>query len=288
MKIMLALLTTNDIPRLERLLDNVRGLRPVDGVELKPVVVVNSLEDGYYDEVVSISSGFPVVETESNGKPGRGKNSCMELFLESDCDFLSQMDGDDILYPTYLQSLVNHINHYPCIDVLGILPVDVIENQPCMGHAIRFDNGKHGGVWGVSVVPCGSPAGPGRSHIWDTNYPSSVDFIILQSRKAAQFRIDEDIPVAEDHLYTYQLLEQHQKGELCYFLTMSSDMYAIDRTTEGSIQKQYDQADHVEQLREKTLRHVPMHRSSAYELPIMYKELLIGQYEKEEFLRSII
>lgn len=287
MKILLTLLTSSDLPRLKRLIGSVLGLNSVKEIELKTIIVLNTLNEEYAQEVFSADLPFHIVRTESDGKPGKGKNSCLDLFLETDFDFISQIDGDDFLYPTYLESLYNHISHFPCIDVLGVIPIDFISNGKAAGHLFNIHNGSEVGVWGCSVVPPSRESGPGLSHIWTEELPPSSDFIILQSKKSAIIKMHEDIPVGEDHLYTYQLLAEHQKGNLCYFQTMSSDLYVIDRNTESSIQDQYPQKDYVEQLRKLSLNYVNKSRSSAKELPIMYKELLLTQYQKEDFIKSI-
>jgi len=287
MKILLTLLTSNDLPRLKRLIGSVLNLTPVKEIELKAIIVLNTLNEDYAQEVFNANLPFLVVRTESNGKPGKGKNSCLDLFLNTDFDFISQIDGDDFLYPTYLKSLANHINHFPCIDVLGVIPIDYISNDKANGYTFNIHNGAEVGVWGCSVVTPYGTSGPGLSNIWEEDLPSSSDFIILQSRKSALIKMHEDLPVGEDHLYTYQLLSEHQKGNLCYFQTMSSDFYIIDRNTENSIQKQYPQSDYVSKLREYSLKYVTKERSSAKELPIMYKELLLNQFEKEDFIKNI-
>jgi len=287
MKILLTLLTSNDLPRLKRLIGSVLGLNLVKEIELKTIIVLNTLNEEYAQEVFSASLPFPIVRTESDGKPGKGKNSCLDLFLETDFDFISQIDGDDFLYPTYLESLYNHISHFPCIDVLGIIPIDYISKGEAAGHRFKIHNGSEVGVWGCSVVSPSKAAGPGLSHVWTEKLPPSSDFIILQSKKSAIIKMHEDIPTGEDHLYTYQLLAEHQKGNLCYFQTMSSDFYVIDRNTESSIQDQYPQKEYVEQLRELSLKYVSKSRSSPRELPIMYKELLLTQYQKEDFIKNI-
>ena len=290
MKIMLTMLTHNCIKRLDRLVKSALEVHPVPGVEFFPVVIVNSTNPDYYDQVMALDLPVPVINTVSNGKPGKGKNACLDYFLSSNCDFVSQIDGDDILYPTYLQSLYNHIRHYPCIDVLGIVPTDVVtRNQQLGGHLIEMDDGLTGHVWGISLVaPSGREYGPAESHIWREHLPFSHDFIILQSRKSALIKMDENLPVAEDHLYTMQLLKEHQDGNLCYFNTMSSDMYVIDRTTDSSVQKTYPFAEHVEEFRQRTLDYVPQWRSSANEIPYIYKDLLINHHQKEEWMKDFI
>lgn len=291
MKLLVTLLTSNDLPRLKRLINSFLNQVDTRGIftEVRCVIVVNTLSDEYYQEVLRSNLPFPVVRTESNGRPGKGKNSCLDLFLNSDFDFLSQIDGDDILYPTFLRSLEEHISRMPCLDVLGVIPMDVItDERDIKGYAFKVAEGVHAGVWGISLVtPHTSAQGPGRSYMWDQDYPISADFIILQSRKSAQHKLDENMGVGEDHLYSLQLLSEHQKGNLCYFHTMSSDMFVIDRLTEGSVQKTFPQAEHVQALKDNARKYLVEHRSSIWELPIIYKELLLNPLEKEAWIKKI-
>lgn len=289
MKLMTTLLTSNDIPKLARLVKSVQGVIKISPVEWEVVVVVNSIHEGYYEEVCALNLPFRVVNTESNGKPGRGKNACLDVFLESDCDYISQIDGDDFLYPSYLQSLWNHVDHYVYLDVLGVIPCDCICDWELQsGHYWWVNDKYHASVWGTSMCAPNETMGPQESHLFTEDRPVSVDFIMLQSRKSAQIKMNEDIGNGEDHAYTYKLLSEHQKGNLCYFLSMSSDMYCIDRTTEGSAQKVHSYDEYLGPLRDEALEHVPQWRSSPYELPVIYKELLMNHRQKEIWLNNFL
>jgi len=289
MNLMTTLLTSNDIPKLERLIRSVQQVIKITPVEWEVVIVVNSNREGYYEQVLEIDQPFRVVNTESNGKPGKGKNACLDVFLESDCEYVSQIDGDDFLYPSYLQSLWNHVNHYVYIDVLGVVPCDCIcDWELHSGHYWWVNEKYHASVWGTSMCPPNAELGPRVSHLFTEDRPVSVDFIILQSRKAAQQRLSEDIGNGEDHAYTYKLLGEHQKGNLCYFLTMSSDMYCIDRTTEGSAQKVHSYDEYLEPLRAEALKYVPRWRSSPYELPVIYRDLLMNHTQKQHWLNKFL
>ena len=279
---MTTLLTSNDIPKLSRLVKSVQGVIRITPIEWEVVIVVNSIHERYYEDVCALNLPFRVVNTESNGKPGRGKNACLDVFLESDCDYISQIDGDDFLYPSYLQSLWNHVNHYVYLDVLGVVPCDCICDWELQsGHYWWVNDKYHASVWGTSMCAPNETMGPQESHLFTEDRPVSVDFIILQSRKSAQIKMNEDIGNGEDHAYTYKLLSEHQKGNLCYFLSMSSDMYCIDRTTEGSAQKVHSYNDYLQPLRDESLRHVSQWRSSPYELPVIYKDLLMNHHQKK-------
>lgn len=288
MKLLLTILTNHKLDKLKRLVHSVLNLIPEPNIDLNTVIVVNTLKDDYYQEVLREQFPFPVIRTESNGKPGKGKNSCLELFSQSSCDFLTQFDGDDILYPTYLNSIWQQVKHYPNLDVLGVVPCDLIyDARPVGGHIFQITERYWGSVWGTSMCDPRGERGPGRGAWLDAELPSSHDYTILQSKLSAKYRLDESLPVGEDHLYSMELLSYHQRGLLRYFQTMSSDMYIIDRTTENSIQKIYPQIEHVQEMKDKGLKFLKEHRTSFAELPLIYKDLLMSQYDKEAWLKKL-
>jgi len=289
MKLITTLLTSNDIPKLKRLIRSVQGVVKIQPIQWEVVIVVNSTREGYYEQVLELDQPFRVVNTESNGKPGKGKNACLDVFLASDCDFVSQIDGDDFLYPTYLQSIWNHVRQFPNLDVLGVIPCDcVCDWELHSGHYWWVNEKYHASVWGTSMCSPREKCGPDVGHLFTEDRPVSVDFIMLQSRKSARYRFSETIGNGEDHAYTYQLLGAHQRGDISYYLSMSSDMYCIDRTTEGSAQKVHSYEEYLEPLRQEALKYVSLERSSPYELPVIYKELLLNHHQKQRWLNSFL
>ena len=214
-KILLCLLSHHRIDKLKRLVNSVKQIEEDPLIELEPIIVINTLNDSYYQEVLNEGFSFSVVRTESNGKPGTGKNSCRELFLGSDADFLSQVDGDDWLYPTWSKSMSQHLFQYPNIDVLGLIPVDLVDHHNRGGHSFKCgpNNEYTGGVWGISLVK--RPAhGAGEGDWVKHRKPNSFDRIILQSKLSAIYKMSEDIPNGEDHAYSIQLLSLHQKRKI--------------------------------------------------------------------------
>lgn len=97
-------------------------------------VVVNSLTDGYFDEVSRLFQDYRdvvVVSTPSNGYSGKGHNSVLDIFRSSpEFDFMIMIDGDDLLYPTGLKLIEESILQQPDIDMLGLQTND----------SIRLDN----------------------------------------------------------------------------------------------------------------------------------------------------
>ena len=64
-------------------------------------VVVNTLDSNFQKEAVAYcqSKAVECVVTESNGTASQGKNSVIDLFLESSYDYFVLVDGDDYLTP---------------------------------------------------------------------------------------------------------------------------------------------------------------------------------------------
>tara|TARA_R100000900_G_scaffold46050_2_gene36927 strand:- start:62 stop:958 length:897 start_codon:yes stop_codon:yes gene_type:complete len=286
-KILVCLLTHHRIDKLKRLVKSVENLEPHPLIEIEPVIIVNTLNDEYYEEVLKTNLPFKVIRTESNGKPGKGKNSCRKVFLESDADFMSQIDGDDWLYPTFARSIGQHIEHYPNLDVVGLHPLDIVDHIQRGGHHFRVgDNDQYWGcVWGISL--CKRPDhGPGEGHWVNVDYPTNYDRVLLQSRLSAVEMMNEDIPNGEDHLYSIQLLKLHQERKIRYFITMCSDLYVTDTTLENSIQLEYPFAPHAKTMKDAMLNIVDSRRSSQDELPVIFNELLIFQQDKEVFIKE--
>lgn len=288
MKLLITLLTHHNLPALKRLVKSAEDQYPESYLEVETVIVVNTLSDEYYQSVLDENFSFKVIRTESNGKPGKGKNSCRDLFLEGDADFVAQIDGDDLLYPTFLKSIAQHVKHYPNLDVLGTIPVDLVSTDKPGGYNFRcgINDEYWGGVWGVSLIKR-PDHGVGQGGWVDTVNPHSYDFILLQSKRSAVIRMDEDLPNGEDHLYSIQLLAEHQKRNLRYFITMSSDFQVIDQTMTNTIQHQFPFGNYAEEMKTKMLQHVNPWRSSQDELPMIFNELLISQEEKAVIIKKI-
>ena len=72
------------------------------------IIVVNSLNKNYYEDVLKKFKNIDVeiIETKSNGKPGMGHNSCINLFkIRKEYNYMIMIDGDDFLYPYALNQL---------------------------------------------------------------------------------------------------------------------------------------------------------------------------------------
>ena len=91
------------------------------------IVVINTLDDIFYNDVIKYiksnkhSKIVNVIRTESNGWPGKGHNSLLNIFKNKNkYDNLVILDGDDFLYPVALDR-INKIKEKTDFDVLTLV-----------------------------------------------------------------------------------------------------------------------------------------------------------------------
>ena len=87
------ILTSRNLPCLKR---------HFHSVPKKHTTVVVNTTDQEYERAASewcFENKINCVVTESNGKPGKGKNAVLDHFLDSSYDYMVQIDGDDFLQP---------------------------------------------------------------------------------------------------------------------------------------------------------------------------------------------
>ena len=93
------------------------------------IIIINSTDTTYFTEVkkyfLNKNYDVEIIQTISNGKPGMGHNSCIQLFQNrKQYHYLIHLDGDDFLYPYAFHQLYKSFqstkinNNYPDLLVL--------------------------------------------------------------------------------------------------------------------------------------------------------------------------
>lgn len=94
------------------------------------IIVVNSINVDYYNDVcVEFKSiDVEIIKTESNGKPGRGHNSLINLFkIRKNYDYMMMIDGDDFLYPYGLHQIEKCFSKHDDLDMLVLKSTDKLK-----------------------------------------------------------------------------------------------------------------------------------------------------------------
>lgn len=99
------------------------------------VVVINSQSDNYraVAENFCIRNSLEYYITESDGTPATGKNSVIKLFLESNNDYMVQIDGDDQITPRGVNLYKAMSQSKDCPDMVALY------RQPRFRKILDFD-----------------------------------------------------------------------------------------------------------------------------------------------------
>ena len=122
---LVCLLTSNNIDYLKLSLDCV--LKQTKFSDFHINIVVNTLNENYYNDVINnfkniTSYNLKIIRTESNGKPGKGHNSIINIFKNNyKYKKLIMLDGDDFLYPDSIYKIdkLYSKNNYDVITLCG-------------------------------------------------------------------------------------------------------------------------------------------------------------------------
>lgn len=297
-KILLCPLVSGDYNRSVRAIKSCQE-QIYHNLEYGTHVVINSQNLVFIHQIKNFCqySNIPYSVTESDGTPSTGKNSVFEVFNNSNYTHLSQLDGDDMFYPTFLVQVERHLKKYPTTDVLGTLPLDLIESFPAE-NSVPLCDGTHGLLWGTHY--CSNEDWVtffGRDPIVDGQSIPHYARFVLYSKKIAEmgFRYDKELVVGEDKKMHFDFLLHHQKDEISYWFTMASDMWVCDRLSFG-IQKQHfskdgfvlDDLDTTKKIREYVESIMSPDRTAPGEIPIDYPPVYLDIPQKTEFLNRFI
>lgn len=231
------------------------------------VVVINTLDEEYIKIAGSYCEEHNIeyYVTDSNGTPARGKNSVIDIFLNSDNEYMVQIDGDDYLTPHGVW-MYNHLS-------LSDSPPDAVflwrqkgwgttfwkeedddecsvtieKTDPfCLDYDALLESSIHD-EYRKEAIKAGRPKTEIEKHI--KNFERFWKFqqkycepltqhcrLTFQSRKAAEIRFPENITVGEDTLHYYLLKNESKCGNLN--VVRSSEYpptYIYDQTQTGTV-----------------------------------------------------
>lgn len=205
--------------------------RCIESVKHSDVVVIcNDKDDSVWARCLSSSLSTNLVRTESNGTPGRGKNSCLEYFLETSYNSLIQVDADDLLLPGAVRNLTN-IAEKNDADVISLLDSQCYDGETIVSAEEYFkskqfrkripreNRGQVADHFG-SLERCGRDAS-----FWYLGRP------VLYSRRGAEIRFQENL--LED-VSKFQL--DLMRSDLNLVFYRNNDIYLYDTTSGNTLQ----------------------------------------------------
>lgn len=130
-KYLVTLLTSSKLLYLKLSYDSFYNQFNKSNINYEIIIIINTLNNDYASSVLNeFNNKCKVIRTDSNGFPGKGHNSCIEYFRNnSSYDYLIPIDGDDFVYPWFLDSICNYNNELYKTDILLLPFSDIITKQ---------------------------------------------------------------------------------------------------------------------------------------------------------------
>lgn len=234
MKILVAILTSGQIDKLERCILSVLPQM----IKQDVVVIINTIDELYAQSALTLakSLGVTALVTASNGRPGKGKNALINYFLSTDYTHVIPVDGDDILLPTAVIRLAT-LTHSSQADVIGlidslglltneILPCEVILKSEEYRNRVQVNMDKNTRrQFNLHVAKI--------RRISNEHGNFFNRFVILSRIAAKAISYDEELSGAEDIKQGLFLKLLHYDGTLKYVVVSSEDIYMYDVTGES-------------------------------------------------------
>ena len=280
--IFVTILTSSNLSKLKRLVDCLK-IQTNNNFDFN--IVVNT-QDNKYADIVKSEYGEKVDITESDGSPGKGKNSVVRLWRNKyrEYNYYSLIDGDDLVYPTYIEALYQHVEKHPNTDALGMVCMDVIQRTGEVQ------------CWTGNNIDLRSQKEIADFYFEEYGITAQDRLILFSKRILDRVLFDPSLSVYEDYLLSLKLLQLYRLGEIEYWLTTSTDIYIYDKTG-NSLTSDLDIQDWVHYtilLKMKAIRSCHYEWSSTkdmlYEIPdqlMSYEERLEYTKSKQKYLIAV-
>lgn len=251
MKLLILILTSSKINLLKRCLNSVKLQQSVKLFEYEIKIVVNTTRVGYYEQVLKeiTDEDVEIIKTISNSAPGKGHNSCLNLFKErKEFTHFTMCDGDDTWYPIALQQLERMLIKEPDLDLVHLLLNDRVhfENQDNFNYKqLKFNyklisSFRENENWWEKV----QTKSPLIGRIEDSKTPSRI---ILASRRIFNvthpIKYSEDMKLYDDMICFFSFYEAQLRGELNTFSTSETNIYLYNSLNDHSASYNFKDKD---------------------------------------------
>lgn len=240
-QILITLLTSSKIDYLIDLYNSI--INQIDtNITYDIVIIVNTLLPDYYkqvDEYFKKYNNCKIIQTISNGLPGKGHNSVIDYFRQhAKYDYLIPIDGDDFLYPYFLHRMEYYLEKKP--DVLNLMFSDILSNTYSATNAFHINIFNKAvlnyNVEDITVHQYYTILSLFNNNINNTLVPGRI---IMLSRKAVSYPIyyNEMFTMYEDIIIFLQVFELFKQNKLKLFNILDSNLYLYNCINTSSVSK---------------------------------------------------
>ena len=244
-KILITLLTSNNLIALEQSYNSIKNQKNIK-LNYDLIIVINTLNQNYIEEVKKKFKNITIIVTESNGRPGKGHNSVINLFKHlTQYDYLIPIDGDDFIYPEGLSRLEIYLEYNPDILMLpyhDILSIDKPNNNLCyhLGDSYYHFFNNYVDVKKTWIT---TKISPFENNINKCNTPARL---ILLSRNGLNMNLkyNENMRLYDDFVFFMQVLEYSVlSNSYNIFMIDDNNIYLYNKLSVDSVTNTYNNFD---------------------------------------------
>ena len=235
MKILLLLLSSSDLYVLTRTYNLIKKYKTK---EFTVKIVINTLDTSYYNKVCNEIKDCEIIETESNGLPGKGHNSQIHIFEQSpEYDYLLKIDGDDFLNPMAFTRLLAYLQCKP--DIINLMASETISTQFTAPTALHMNiHNTYYLNYNVTTMVnnmyytmCKNPL---NVDIYNTFTPG---ILLLISRNMLNYDIfyDEHMTIYDDLITFLKCYKLWKQEKIKMFNILDTNIYLYNKLNENSI-----------------------------------------------------
>jgi hypothetical protein len=241
MKFFVAILTSSDEELCKLTYDTIINQEP-HNLDFDIFIIVNSKNKEYYSKIVekfkNVDKPVNILETESNGYPGKGHNSVLHTFQDkSKYDYCILIDSGDFFYPTAFNNISMYLSYKPDILFLSYhdnlstnisqnnIPHFGIENKCFFNYNIDIVTSK---IWYES-----KGINPFHNNINTLNTPARP---LLFSKKVLEYDIlyDENMKLYDDYIVFIKCFELCVLQKINMYLLVDSAIYLYNTLSTNS------------------------------------------------------
>jgi len=264
MKVLSIILTSSKYKLLLRCIDTVINQYPVN-FQYDIVINVNTKNEEYFKKVseeipkIYKNNNLIIIRTKSNGYPGKGHNSCLDIFKNNKhYDYLFMIDGDDMYYPCAFQRFEKFLTKYPDMDVLHMMLNDRVHfsNDDSFNYKnlalnykliSAFEDSQN---WWITH----KMDSPFIGLIGDNKTPSRI---ILCSRKIFETTIpiqySEDMKLYDDYIAFLSLYESQLRKELNTYSCSDTYIYLYNSLNDESASYKFKDKKYEQKVWEREM-----------------------------------
>lgn len=258
-KTLVPILTSYHISLLRRCYESIKRQYEVK-FEYDIIIVVNTLKEGYIKEVKEefkeeIKEGkIEVIETESNGWPGKGHNSLYKIFKErKEYDYMLNIDGDDMFYPCAFQQYEKLLEYKPDIihlmlnDYITYIYKEKIRHVNLKGEFKLYSSfGDERNWW--KQLPVENPF---SEDIHKCKTPSRI---LISSRNVVDkeltypIEFSEKLTLYDDYIAFLSFCEAHYRKELKVYAISNSNIYLYNAVNDESMSRKFKEIEYEKKI----------------------------------------